>query len=349
MMFSTPVTEFPRAFALNGEDKILALGSCFASVVGQRLKDNRMDILLNPTGTLYNPLSIFRIINMAVDVAENKASAEELASKPVFKGLDGRWHSWDAATVVSADSQKECIQNMSNAITLIANQIKSMSVMMLTFGTDRYYVLRQPIDGEQEHSAGKQEPHKETPIVANCHKMPQSLFDEKSASVDQIAGDFALMIRRVLQIRPNLKVILTVSPYRYLKYGLHGSQLSKSRLLLAVDKIQRTFGQVAYFPAYEIINDELRDYRFYAPDMVHPSPVAEDYVWEVFCNHYVGERLRLFFHEWTLIMRFRAHRPIYGDPPVEAQQSMRAREENLKRRFPEMFTPKSPENELHTA
>lgn len=346
MMFSTPVTEFPRAFALNGEDKILALGSCFASVVGQRLKDNRMDVLLNPTGTLYNPLSIFRIINMAMDVAEGKASAKEVASKSVFEGLDGRWHSWDAATVVSAGSQKECIQNMSNAITLIASKIKGMSVMMLTFGTDRYYALRQPIGKKQEHSAGKQKPDKEAPVVANCHKMPQSLFDEKSASVEQIADGFAKMIGRVMQIRPDLKVILTVSPYRYLKYGLHGSQLSKSRLLLAVDIIQQDFGQVTYFPAYEIINDELRDYRFYAPDMLHPSPVAEDYVWEVFCNHYVSERLRLFFHEWMPIMRFRAHRPINSEPPVEAQQSMQAREDNLKHRFPEMFTPNGHKNEL---
>lgn len=323
MMLSTPVTEFPRAFALNGEDKILALGSCFASVVGQRLKDNRVDVLLNPTGTLYNPLSIFHIINMALDVAEGKVAADELASRSVFEGQDGLWHSWDAASVVSAPSRKECIQNMSEAITLIANKIKGLTVMMLTFGTDRYYALRQP--------AG------EEPIVANCHKMPQSMFAEHAASVELIVSLFAATMQRLLHHRPDLRVILTVSPYRYLKYGLHGSQLSKSRLLLAVDAIQQAFEQVAYFPAYEILNDELRDYRFYAPDMLHPSPVAEDYVWEAFCQHYLSERLRQFCHEWAPIMKFRAHRAINGGPSAAGQQSMLVRQNELQRRFPEMF------------
>ncbi len=330
MTFSTPVTEFPKAFKLTGEDKILALGSCFATVVGQRLKDNRMDIVLNPTGTLYNPLSIFHIINMGIAVAKGEATAQQLAAPTVFQGTDGQWHSWSAASIVSGQNEQECTQNMAEAISLTAKQIKRMSVMMLTFGTDRYYSLKSQ-SALQEPCA----PYME--VVANCHKMPQSMFCEKTAKIDELETLFATTMQQLQKLRPNLKVILTVSPYRYLKYGLHGSVLSKSRLLLAIDAIQQAFEQVAYFPAYEILNDELRDYRFYAADMVHPSPVAEEYVWETFCQHYVSERLRLFFREWTPIMRFRSHRPINGTPPIEAEQAMQARKDDLVRRFPEMF------------
>lgn len=338
MTLSTPVTDFPRAFQLTTTDKILALGSCFAQVVGQRLKDDRMDVLLNPTGTLYNPLSIFHLINMAVCVAKGETSAQQLAAPTVFLGTDGVWHSWSAASIVSAHSHDACVRNMVDAISQTAEQIKRMTVMMLTLGTDRYYTLN-----PQSHKAETSAPY--MGVVANCHKMPQSLFCEKTANIDEIANMFASTMKQLLELRPNLKVILTVSPYRYIKYGLHASQLSKSRLLLATDAIQKAFEQVVYFPAYEILNDELRDYRFYAADMAHPSPVAEEYVWETFCQHYINERLRLFFREWAPIQKYHAHRPINGEPPAAAQQAMQEKTERLRLRFPEMFSNPSP---LHT-
>ena len=188
---------------------------------------------------------------------------------------------------------------------------EAVDVAILTLGTNHVY--REKATGE---------------IVDNCQKRPQALFQEEVLSVD-VCRDYLLKAIQVLRSRnPHTRIIITVSPIRYAKYGYHGSQLSKSALLLAVDSLLRDSdivkaGGVYYFPAYEIVNDELRDYRFYAPDMLHPSQQAVDYIWERFVAIVFSDSAREYLREWKPIKEALAHRPF--NPDSDAYRSFLAR------------------------
>ena len=188
---------------------------------------------------------------------------------------------------------------------------EAVDVAIFTLGTNHVY--REKATGE---------------IVDNCQKRPQALFQEEVLSVD-VCRDYLLKAIQVLRNRnPHTKIIITVSPIRYAKYGYHGSQLSKAALLLAVDSLMRDgdigkAGGVYYFPAYEIVNDELRDYRFYAPDMLHPSQQAVDYIWERFVDIVFSASAREYLREWKPIKEALAHRPF--NPDSDAYRSFLAR------------------------
>jgi len=175
-------------------------------------------------------------------------------------------------------------------------------IVFLTLGTNHVYRLRET--GE---------------IVDNCQKRPQSLFLEEELSVDQCADYLHQAIDLLHSRRSDIHVVLTVSPIRYRKYGYHGSQLSKATLLLAVQKVittlnaQRSTPNVTYFPAYEIVLDELRDYRFYAPDMLHPSQQAVEYIWQQLAEHYLSARAKAFLKEWAPLKAALAHRPFNAE------------------------------------
>ena len=323
MQFTTPIHDFGQTFQLTGSDKILALGSCFAQVVGQRLADNRLDIVINPTGVLYNPESIFLTLDAALDIAQGNSDVlrelQRVMNSLTFEGQDGKWYNWMAASLIQGQSREECYRQMADAMEHMAQRLNNLTVLMLTFGTDHYYSL----NGQYP--------------VANCHKMPAAMFEEHILTTDEIARGFDNTCRRLKELRPELKILVSVSPYRYLKYGLHTSQLSKARLLLATDEIQKRHNMVCYFPAYEILNDELRDYRYYAADMVHPSETAEQYIWQTFCDHYIDERLNLFFHEWAPVLKLQSHRAkdIATQDALNATLSKKI--EQVKQQFPEMF------------
>lgn len=167
----------------------------------------------------------------------------------------------------------------------------------LTLGTNRVYRLKE--SGE---------------IVDNCQKRPQALFSEEDLSVEACADYLSQAISQLRQVNPDIRIVLTVSPIRYRKYGYHGSQLSKATLLLAVEKICANLCQsIAYFPAYEIVNDELRDYRFYAPDMLHPSEQAVEYIWERLVETYFSDAAKAFLAEWRPLKQALEHKPFHPD------------------------------------
>ena len=319
MTFTTPIHDFGQTFRLTANDKILAMGSCFAQVVGQRLADNRLDIAVNPTGVLYNPESIFLTIDTALDIAQGNSDALQQLKSLTFEGQDRRWYNWIAASLIQGLSREECDRHMADAMELMAQRLNSLTVLMLTFGTDHYYSL----NGQYP--------------VTNCHKMPAAMFEEHIMSIDDIVSRFDNTCRRLMELRPKLKIIVSVSPYRYLKYGLHTSQLSKARLLLATDEIQKRYSAVSYFPAYEILNDELRDYRYYAADMVHPSETAEEYIWQTFCDHYIDERLNNFIHEWAPVLKLQSHRTKDTATQEALNATLSKRIEQVKQQFPDMF------------
>lgn len=167
---------------------------------------------------------------------------------------------------------------------------------LFTLGTNHVYILNET--GE---------------IVDNCRKRPQRLFTERELTVDQCAEYLGKAISRLRGVNPDVRVVLTVSPIRYAKYGFHGSQLSKAVLLLAADKVVKEHDGVEYFPAYEIVNDELRDYRFYREDMLHPSDQAVEYIWQRFGDTYFSDNTRRFLEEWRPVKAALGHRPFNAD------------------------------------
>ncbi len=170
------------------------------------------------------------------------------------------------------------------------------STAVFTLGTNHVYILNET--GE---------------IVDNCRKRPQRLFTERELTVDECAEYLCRAIGRLRSVNPDVRVVLTVSPIRYAKYGFHGSQLSKAVLLLAANKVVRGQDMVEYFPAYEIVNDELRDYRFYREDMLHPSDQAVEYIWQRFGDTYFSEHTRSFLEEWRPVKAALGHRPFNAD------------------------------------
>lgn len=179
---------------------------------------------------------------------------------------------------------------------LEAEDAEAPSTAVFTLGTNHVYILNET--GE---------------IVDNCRKRPQRLFTERELTVDECAEYLCHAIVRLRSVNPNVRVVLTVSPIRYAKYGFHGSQLSKAVLLLAADKVVREHDMVEYFPAYEIVNDELRDYRFYREDMLHPSDQAVEYIWQRFGDTYFSEHTRNFLEEWRPVKAALGHRPFNAD------------------------------------
>lgn len=210
------------------------------------------------------------------------------------------------------------------------------STVVLTLGTNHVYILKETGD-----------------IVDNCQKRPQCLFEERELSVDECAGYLFQVVELLYSTNPDIRFILTVSPIRYRKYGYHNSQLSKSTLLLAVEKLLRSIEssptlksvKCYYFPAYEIVLDELRDYRFYAPDMLHPSAQAVDYIWERFGETFFSVETRAFLRKWEPLRAALAHRPF--NPDSTEYKAFRAatlnKVEELRRRYPAMPNPSNSE------
>ena len=194
-------------------------------------------------------------------------------------------------------------------------------VAVFTLGTNHVYRLKET--GE---------------IVDNCQKRPQRLFQEEELTIDQCRDALAEAVDKLWGIVPGVQVIITVSPIRYAKYGFHGSQLSKATLLLAADRLCREYGCCSYFPAYEIVNDELRDYRFYKEDMLHPSDQAVAYIWERFSAAYFSKETNAFLEKWRPIKAAINHRPFNPDSEEHQIFMQRTQEkiEELKRQYPEL-------------
>lgn len=265
------------------------MGSCFADEVGGRLVQDKFDCLVNPFGVLYNPASIAQALQLLLE------------GKPFEEGdlwqQQGLWHSWLHHGSFSAASCEACLTGIQQAFERAVAQVAQLDVLFITLGTNRYYTHR---------ASGV--------LVANCHKVPQREFEVADCDVEQTVRLLSHAFEWLLQRRPALQIVLTVSPMRYLNYGLHESQLSKATLLLAADRLQRAFpGHIHYFPAYEILLDELRDYRFYDTDMVHPSRLAVDYIYQQFKDHWVAPESLHFCREWQKVQAALQHRPLHEE------------------------------------
>jgi len=284
MKFRTEVIINKYPVQIEHQSQIITFGSCFAQNIGEYFKFYRFNILENPFGVLYNSASIYNSINL---LFENKK----------FKKSDliyyrEQWHSFYHHGDFSGTDWKKCAQNINNALKNTLKFLKNSEFVILTFGTSYVYKF-----------------NKTNFIVSNCHKLPQSDFTRFRLSVKENINYISASIKLLSRINPNIKVILTVSPIRHLKDGAAENQLSKASLLLAINEIVNNADNSYYFPSYEIMLDELRDYRFYAQDMLHPGKPATDYIWEKFSNAFFSDECKLIMKEVEKISKARNHIP----------------------------------------
>jgi len=274
-------------FRISYKDSLLFLGSCFADLIGAKMKSHGWDVCINPFGVLYNPLSVAAGCKRILQPAP--------FTKDELFEYNGLYHSFMHQEHFSDRSVEATLTKINSALLTAAEHLSKASCLVITFGTA--YVYRHKTDGS---------------VVANCHKLPAATFDRALLSVEQIVAEWSALLDVLLSVNDRLKIIFTVSPIRHWKDGAHGNQLSKSILLLSQQAMSEKFhSHVVYFPAYELMMDELRDYRFYADDLLHPSKVAVDYIWERFCEVYLDSETTEDLNEVESILRDINHRPFH--------------------------------------
>lgn len=308
--FRTEISVPFSSLTLNHTDKILLMGSCFTEQIGQRLSDCKFQILLNPNGIVYNPVSLAESLD---GLWSGKRSPDD---SQLFEH-QGLWHSWAYHSRFSAPTQKETLDSMKRAYNEATEFVQKSDCLIVTFGTADLSVLK---------SEGR--------VVANNHKMPASLFEQRRLNVEEMVG----LWMPILENWSGKKVLLTVSPVRHLRQGLIENQRSKAVLLLACEAICQQLPFVHYFPAYELLMDDLRDYRFYDKDMVHPSTLAVDYIWKQFSEAYFSESTQQLNERIMKIKSAMHHRPFHPHT-TEHQAFLLAQLERIqlvKQEFPDI-------------
>jgi hypothetical protein len=285
--FRTVLPDVDMPFRLDHHNRLLLLGSCFTENISNRLQIAKFTLLSRPFGTVYNPISIARCLSRLLQ-GDAVFTAGELFEHA------GLWRNWDHHSDFAAPDAQEALLKINTAYRDAAAFIQSMDTLVITLGTADVHVLKKT--GE---------------VVANNHKMPSTLFDTRRMTPDETAGVLAAVFENL----PDCRIVLTVSPVRHTRLGLHENQLSKAVLLLACDQLVRRFPNVVYFPAYEILLDDLRDYRFYAEDMIHPSALAVDYIWKTFGNAFFSPETMALVRDLERLHRAVNHRPFHPDTP----------------------------------
>ena len=277
MKLQTIVDIAPSNQKIGYEDSILMIGSCFADSIGEQMVQRNLRVTCNPFGTLYNPLSI--------------AQALTMTDMPELIEHDGLWHSMAHHGSFSRADKDEAEQVIRASIETKQKALREATVVIVTFGTSWVYEWK----GER--------------VVGNCHKLPETNFTSRRLTAEEIVAAWKPLLERY----SDKHWVFTVSPIRHIKDGLHENQLSKATLLQAVEKLTGEAGLTAdYFASFEIMLDELRDYRFYADDLVHPSSLAVNYIWErfvdTFCTPQTKNEMNIQHKRW----QFEHHRPLHG-------------------------------------
>ena len=288
MDFRTNIAPAPAPFDLSYTDRFQVMGSCFAENIGQRLRESGFNTVQNPFGVVYNPASIVRSLIRLM--RSEPFQSEELVLH------EGLYHSFNHHGSFSGSEPEEVLKHINAAYWNAANSLKDTNRLILTLGTSWVYTLK---DTDQ--------------VVSNCHKFPSGHFNHHRLSVDDIVDECTYAFDWLFQWNPELRIVLTVSPIRHQRDGFHANTISKSILLLAVEALVETFPQVCYYPSYELMMDDLRDYRFYADDMVHPSTLATNYIWDHFSESFFSKQTREMAKQVQQIRKAMEHRPFRPD------------------------------------
>lgn len=294
MNLITPVHISKPSFGINHAQRILMLGSCFVDEIGAKLQMDKFNCLVNPFGVLYNPASIAALLLRSISEREYNAHSPEILS------ADGLFHSWMHHSRFSSSTKQGLLDKLNSTLVLVSDWIRKADVLIVTFGTSYIYRLK---------DSGI--------LVSNCHKQPDSLFIRERLSAYDIADSWKALLQLLQSVNPYLQMIFTVSPIRHKRDGLHENQLSKAELLLAIDQILNLHPSF-YFPSYELLLDELRDYRFYTTDMVHPSSLAVDYIYEKFQDCFIDKEEQRLSSLCREVQSALEHKPFH--PEAEAYQ-----------------------------
>ncbi len=287
MKFKIDLDIKPLEHGIEYSHKIYTTGSCFAQNIADRLMENKFSIFQNPNGIVFDPISIFNSIKTIIN---NGKIAED-----DFFYINNVWHSLNYHGSINNTNKEVLIQNITTQNTLSNQYLKQAKWLIITIGSAYVYQLK-----------------KNNKIVANCHKIPQHNFEKRLLTADEIISSFADMHSALKQFNSNINIILTVSPVKHLRDGVIENNLSKGTLLLAANAIKEKHF-VNYFPSYEIVNDELRDYRFYEMDFAHPNKVAIDYVWQKFAETCFTSSTKNIFSKVDELVKAYKHRPLNHD------------------------------------
>ncbi len=284
MEFRTIVNPSQLDEKLGYKAKTLFMGSCFATNIGELLQERQFPVMVNPFGVLYNPFSVAQSINTL------------LAGKPFTEEQllfhSGLWSSFYHHSSFSSPDKEICLQQINTSLEEGFQFLRSASFLVITLGTTWVY----------QHRKGRM-------VVANCHKVPSKEFDRMPMSEEEIVQLMGYAILKLREELPNLKIILTISPIRHWKDGAVQNMISKATLIMAAQKLCVAFPSCSYFPAYEIMMDDLRDYRFYAEDMLHPSDQAIAYIFEKFRSCAIDEESNAIMNEVEKLVKATKHRP----------------------------------------
>lgn len=287
MQFHTEFSPEPLAYRIGLSSRIVTIGSCFSDVMGRRLADNKLAVLNNPFGTLFNPVSIAKLLTMALRGTTPDESG--------YIERDGIWFHYDFHSSLWAKSQDALRNQLTIRLAQTGDAIRKADFLFLTLGSA---IVHRHIE------SGK--------VVANCHKMPGSLFEKYLYQIDHLRDDVNGLLKTLHKANPKLKVLVTVSPVRHTRDTLPLNSASKSTLRVITHELAIWNDWVSYFPAYELMMDDLRDYRFYEADMIHPNAQAHDYIFNKFAESAFDAELRAFVDAWSQITKSLDHRPLHG-------------------------------------
>ena len=290
-------TELPLSISdwkISHQSQLLSIGSCFVENIGARLSEAKFPLVLNPFGIVYNPISVTGVLNHLID-------NQQITKEDIFFHKE-RWHSFSHHSRFSHSDENICLEQINNAIQTGHEQFRQADVLLITLGTAHVFF----------HKYLKR-------VVNNCHQLPANDFERRLLHVNEISRTLAGTFKLMKILRPDIRIILTISPVRHIRDGLEESKLSKSILRVAADELCGAFNFVEYFPSYEIMLDDLRDYRFYAADMLHPNELAVDYIWQKFSDTYFDERTKQLMQQVQKLRQAMQHRPF--NPDSEAHKS----------------------------
>ena len=296
MDFTTKISIPKSKNPINYSSKIVLLGSCFAENMAEKFDFFKFQNTVNPFGIIFNPLSIEKLISRAMN-------SQEFTEKDIFFHNE-RWHCYEVHSDLSHSDKDEFLRTLNRTIEQFSNRIIQSTHSIITYGTSWIYQLKST-----------------NQVVANCHKVPQTEFEKKILSVETIEKSIQNTIDLIQKVNPNCTIIFTVSPVRHFKDGFIENQRSKAHLITALHFSIPNHLTSVYFPSYEIQMDELRDYRFYSEDMLHPNQMAIDYIWQRFFETHIDETIYPIMEEVASIQKGIAHLPF--NPNSDSHQKFK--------------------------
>lgn len=282
--FRTEINIKKYDFQIDYNKKLFFIGSCFSENISNLFKKYKFNVFSNPSGILYNPISISDILNFIIN--------GKIFTKEDLFYLDNKWLSFYHHGSFSNNDLNITLEKINNNLVNANDFLKNTNYLFITFGSSFVYELKE-----------------NNLIVANCHKLNSKLFNQRLLEIEEIKNNYIELINKLNYFNPNMKIIFTVSPIRYLKYGHEQNTYSKSILVIFINELKKIFKNIYYFPSYELVLDDLRDYRFYNEDMIHPSNQAVQYIWDKLINSLLDKNTLIEMKKLEKILIAKNHIP----------------------------------------